>query len=222
MKLRTVDKVTAFITRWQNEKPELLVLHHPLAGRQLPAGTVEINEPLEKALLREVAEETGLVDIEIITYLGSGDSFLTGNDHVILVTTKLFSSPSYDASSAGYILERGLPVRVTNKIGKFSAVLCDPLDPYEQSPTRQQNVSGYVRSSVLGKHIRRHLFQLKPTTWTPEKWQKQVDGHLMEFCWRSLDPQPILHPDHSDWLDSIYEMLITVDSLGESKIGYCE
>lgn len=214
--MRTVDKVIAFITRWQNKKPELLVVQHSLTGRQLPAGTVEMNEPLEMALLRKLAEETRLVDFEISTYLGSRDSILTGNDYVILVTTKLFSSPSNDASSEGYILERGLPVQLTDEIGKYSAVRCDPRISYQLSPTRRQDVSGYVRSSVMGRHIRRHFFQLKLTTRTPEKWQIQVDGNVLELCWLSLDPQPILSPDHSNWLDSIYEVLITDDSPAES------
>ena len=123
MRIRVVEKVTAFITRWQGDGPELLVLQHPLAGLQLPAGTVEINEPLENALLREVTEETGVVDIKIVTYFGSIESTLSGKERVVLLTTKLFSSPAYDSSSEGYMLERGSRVRVTNNIGKFYSVL---------------------------------------------------------------------------------------------------
>jgi len=216
MHIRIVEKVTAFITRWQADGPELLVLHHPLAGLQLPAGTVEINESLENALFREVVEETDLVDIKIVAYYGSIDSTLSGKERVVLLTTKLFSSPGYDSSSEGYMLERGLPVRVTNNFGKFSALLCDPLDPHEQPPVRRQNVSGYVRSSVLGTQIRRHMFQLQPTARIPDAWQTEADGHVYELYWLKVDPRPILHPDHSEWLDIIYERLVTIDSPDES------
>lgn len=54
-----VEKVLAYITRGD----ELLVFEHagnPDAGIQVPAGTVEPGESLEKAVLREVQEETGL------------------------------------------------------------------------------------------------------------------------------------------------------------------
>lgn len=52
-------KVVAYITRGC----ELLVFEHegmPEAGVQVPAGTVEPDEPLEAALWREIAEESGL------------------------------------------------------------------------------------------------------------------------------------------------------------------
>ncbi len=40
-------------------------------GLQVPAGSVKENESLEAAALRELIEETGLKDFEIIAYLGS-------------------------------------------------------------------------------------------------------------------------------------------------------
>ena len=218
MSIRIVEKVTAFVTRWQREGPELLVLQHQLTGHQLPAGTVEINESPENAVLREVAEETGLVDVKIVKYLGSIESTLSGNERVILLTTKLFSSPAYDSSSEGYMLGRGLPIRVTDNIGKFSAILCDPLDLHEQPPVRRHDVSGYVRSSVLGKQIRRHMFQIKPEARTPDTWQTQADGHVFELQWLRLDPPSKLHLAHSEMLDSIYEKLVVNDSPGESTL----
>jgi 8-oxo-dGTP pyrophosphatase MutT (NUDIX family) len=179
---------------------------------------VEFNESLEKAILREVAEETGLVHVKISHYLGSIESTLSGNERVILLTTKLFSSPEYDSSSEGYMLGRGLPIRVTDNIGKFSAILCDPLDPHEQPPVRRHDVSGYVRSSVLGRYIRRHMFQFKPTAPTPDTWQTQADGHVFELQWLRLDPPPRLHPAHSELLDSVFEKLVVNDSPEESTI----
>ena len=63
-------KVYAYITH----QGRLLVFRHtqfPEAGIQVPGGTVEQNEPLEHAVLREAAEETGLQGLRVITYLGS-------------------------------------------------------------------------------------------------------------------------------------------------------
>lgn len=58
----------------QNNK--LLVFRHvdfsyEEVGLQVPAGSVEENESLEDTALRELIEETGFNDFEIITYLGS-------------------------------------------------------------------------------------------------------------------------------------------------------
>lgn len=42
---------------------------NPEAGRQVPAGTVEPDEDVEAALVREVAEESGLTNLRIIRKL---------------------------------------------------------------------------------------------------------------------------------------------------------
>lgn len=43
---------------------------HPVAGTQLPKGTVEPGETSEAAVLRELAEETGVTDVSLIRSLG--------------------------------------------------------------------------------------------------------------------------------------------------------
>jgi Uncharacterized protein conserved in bacteria len=63
---KVVSKVMAYITRSGKAGKEILVFKHrdyPEAGIQVPAGTVEAGETLEAALKREIAEETGLLEL---------------------------------------------------------------------------------------------------------------------------------------------------------------
>jgi 8-oxo-dGTP diphosphatase len=65
-------KVYAYITHHDH----LLIFRHthfPEAGLQVPGGTVEEGELLEKAVLREAAEESSLKGLRIAAYLGSQD-----------------------------------------------------------------------------------------------------------------------------------------------------
>jgi ADP-ribose pyrophosphatase YjhB (NUDIX family) len=65
-------KVLAYITRERDGRRELLVFTHrddPEAGVQVPAGTVEPGEPIEAALLREIREESGLADVQLVRQL---------------------------------------------------------------------------------------------------------------------------------------------------------
>jgi 8-oxo-dGTP pyrophosphatase MutT (NUDIX family) len=66
---RVREKVYAYITQGDR----LLVFRHvdfPDAGIQVPGGTVLPGEPLRAAVLREICEETGLEDLDIVAELG--------------------------------------------------------------------------------------------------------------------------------------------------------
>ncbi len=76
-------KVLAYITRGSR----LLVFTHPTApeaGIQVPGGTVEADEMIEDAALREAIEETGLAGLRLNTFLGelSRDMSDFGKDEI--------------------------------------------------------------------------------------------------------------------------------------------
>ena len=85
-----VEKVTAFITRKQGDKHYLLLFEHPNAGIQIPAGTVEDGETPEAAVVREVAEETGLKLLSIHRYLGYAESKFPGGQRIMAEPTKVY------------------------------------------------------------------------------------------------------------------------------------
>ena len=63
-------KAFAYIT-WQGR---LLVFRQPdfpEAGVQVPAGTIEVDEMPEAAVLREAYEETGLAHLTVVRFLGA-------------------------------------------------------------------------------------------------------------------------------------------------------
>ena len=71
--VRVRVRVAAYVLRAAAIGPELLVFDHvdvPEAGTQVPAGGVRAGEPLEEAVRREVAEETGITDVTVRTSLG--------------------------------------------------------------------------------------------------------------------------------------------------------
>lgn len=59
--MRLVRKACACLLREGGQGTEVLVFDHPVAGTQLPKGTVEVGEHPEVAVVRELAEETGVV-----------------------------------------------------------------------------------------------------------------------------------------------------------------
>lgn len=68
-------RVAAYVVR-HRAVPELLVFDHvgqPEAGTQVPAGGVASGEKLSEAVLREVAEETGLRSAGVVRQVASED-----------------------------------------------------------------------------------------------------------------------------------------------------
>ncbi|MBK67106.1 MAG: NUDIX hydrolase [Rickettsiales bacterium] len=69
-------KVLAYIIRQVNDTPEVLVFEEKIClhlSPQVPAGTVENGEPFDKAVIREVFEETGIQLKQEGLYLGTYD-----------------------------------------------------------------------------------------------------------------------------------------------------
>ncbi|QKG19957.1 NUDIX hydrolase [Actinomadura verrucosospora] len=68
-------RVAAYVIR-HRAVSELLVFDHvgmPQAGTQIPAGGVRPGEHLEQAVLREVAEETGLLTATVVRHITTED-----------------------------------------------------------------------------------------------------------------------------------------------------
>ncbi len=84
------NKVLAYIARYRNGSTQLLVFthrDHPEAGVQVPAGTVEPGEAIEAALFREIWEESGLADVQLIRKLAEHEEAGWDNiRHVFHVT----------------------------------------------------------------------------------------------------------------------------------------
>ncbi len=68
--MRVVRKVCACVVRQGGGGPEVLVFDHPSAGTQLPKGTLEPNEDATDGVLRELAEETGVVSVDLVAQFG--------------------------------------------------------------------------------------------------------------------------------------------------------
>lgn len=62
----------------KNKEIEILAFQHPTAGLQLVKGTIEAGESPDKAAIRELAEEAGILGAEISSNLGLWESGYQG------------------------------------------------------------------------------------------------------------------------------------------------
>ncbi|MFF2589722.1 NUDIX domain-containing protein [Peribacillus butanolivorans] len=65
--MAAIKKAYGYITRIKEGEPQVLVFQHPIkeAGIQIPKGTVEAEEDPYYAVIREIREETGLMNFNV-------------------------------------------------------------------------------------------------------------------------------------------------------------
>lgn len=195
-----LEKVTAFVTRETTSGRDLLYFRHPVAGVQLPAGTVEAGEMPEIAVRREVEEETGLTNISIAAYLGCIAQPLADDERAILVDSPLGSMPGVDATLLHTLIKRGNVVKVIETVGDFVRVAYQTVVSREGVPTPIHR-KGWLHTSVLTDQRRRHLYHVRVVGATQEAWTVQADNDfLFSLFWSPIDADAGLHESQVGWL----------------------
>ena len=195
-----LPKVTAFVTRPGPGGEELLLFRHPNAGIQIPAGTVEEGETIEQAVLREVAEETGLENVRLVGCIGQRDELPPGFTHVIQHTTKVFSRPNQTSFNWAE-LRRGIGVRLHRREHGFAQVTYDEGDRFPDPTYISYQITGWVPEETLARANRRSLFHLELVGDAPDGWEHFSDNHLFRLFWASLSDLPEIIAPQREWLD---------------------
>ena len=193
-----IEKVTAFVTRSTAAGIELLLLEHPFAGVQIPAGTVEDETP-EEAALREVAEETGIDSATIRSYLGRDEVALPEGQRIIAAPTKVYARP--DATSFDWAhLRRGIQVAVNRRDSGFSQVTYDEPDRVPEPRFTTMSITGWVPDTVLADTVLRHFFQLEYCGPAKARWTAFADNHTFTLFWALLPDLPEIISPQDGWL----------------------
>jgi len=203
---RVLAKVTAFVTREGMSGLELLLFRHPNAGVQIPAGTVEEGETLERAALREVREETGLVDLRVRHYIGHLDERLSDDRYVVLRRTSVYARP--DVTSFDWAeFRRGIQVRRLRRQGSFVQVTYEEWDQFPDPTYLTYQITGWVPQDTLGRTTRRHFFRLTAEGEIPDAWTTFADHHLFQPFWAPLASLPEIVTSQCRWLTFVRDEL---------------
>ncbi|WP_105618016.1 NUDIX domain-containing protein [Vallitalea okinawensis] len=187
-----LEKVTAFIVR---DERELLLIRHPKAGIQIPAGTVERGENHHKAVFREATEETGLHSLNLRKYIGFEEKVLKDPFRRILYNTKVFAA-SNDKSLTCASLRRGLMVEVINVQDHFAQITYKEFEK-GNSKRLSYNITGWVPINKTTPFEKRHFYHLQYQGKGKERWEVKADNHIFELFWAPLNNlPPIVYPQN--------------------------
>jgi 8-oxo-dGTP pyrophosphatase MutT (NUDIX family) len=202
-----IEKVTGFVTCNTQADTELLLIQHPNAGIQIPAGTVEENETPEDAVLREIAEETGISQVRIKAHIGDYVTQLPPKQAVISHMTTVFSRPNL-ASFDWATLRRGIPVRILRSENESVQITFEEWDQFPDPQYLSYQITGWIPASSLCTTIRRHFFHLVLTQeQKSQNWLQQADQHLFKVFWSNLSCLPEIIAPQYEWLDFVQNWL---------------
>lgn len=205
----TLEKVTVFITRPGVHGPELLLIRHPHAGLQLPAGTVEPGESPADAALREAWEETGLADLGIHRALGQQIQRPGGSIRYVLADTTVYSRPD-PASFDWAHLRRGLQVREEQRQVNWVQVTFEEPLSLDQADVITYRIMGWVPAATICAAQRRHFFHLIGGVDLPDQPPPVfTDFHHFQPFWARQTSLPEIVAPQQGWLDYLWGLNIT-------------
>ncbi|MGD7705334.1 NUDIX hydrolase [Microlunatus sp. Y2014] len=194
---RLQRKVTAFITRPTSTGVEVAICWHAGGGHQLPAGTVEDGEPFEAAVLREAAEETGLVGLAIASELGAVEITLPEPRGVLLDPVRLRHVPGGPETS--WALTH-VAVRVLETRDAWALIRYVETDVEDPEGPEIARLTGWVPAVSVGRRQERRFFHLHSNDEQTEPWQLEAEpGMMFRVAWYPLASRPALVAGQEEW-----------------------
>lgn len=192
--MKPLRKVTAFVIT-ASTPHHLLVFEHPMAGLQLPAGTVEPGEQPLAAARREVYEETGVELTDSGVIVDEKSRRLT-SDRAVLTQTVEYR---------GHRFRRGHSVSVVNcDSGDELVEIREEIYDYSATPPElMSSCRGVVPRTSLASTLRRtFVLFVEPTARHKRRWARHADGHEFEVFWTPFRPDVPLFERQKEWLQS--------------------
>ncbi|HZC27109.1 MAG TPA: NUDIX domain-containing protein [Actinopolymorphaceae bacterium] len=205
-------KVTTFVTRGSGATAELLVFWHPGSGTQVPGGTVEDGEAFEAAARREVTEETGLSDLELVDDLGVRRDDLPEGRAVVVRRIFLQTRPGPDGPQTSWSFTN-IGVEVVERRDGYARVVYEERDlDAGNDGLLYARFHGWVPDDALAYRQVRAFYHFRAGTGAPERWQQlENDKFVFHLFWVPLVPKPdILIGPIQEWLDTYHDALTSV------------
>lgn len=193
-----MKKITAFVFR--NQRKELLLFEHEDKTIQLPAGTVERNEDVLKAGIRETCEETGISPDCIVTseLLDYSNNDLDDDELIVEENCPVYSRPKVLSMNWGMI-PRGITVRQLREKTGYYQVQYDDWNDEDKKDYLSYSLIGWIKKEYVSREKIRYycVLEIKDDR---EKWVIRNDYHVFMPFWSSMSELPKVIAPGNKWI----------------------
>jgi 8-oxo-dGTP pyrophosphatase MutT (NUDIX family) len=183
-----MKKITAFVCR--NGRKEILLFEHEDRTIQLPAGTVERNEDLLEAGIREACEETGISPDSIISseLLVFSNNDLENDEVVVEESCPVYSRPKETSMCWGKI-PRGITVKQLRERDGYYQVQYDDWNDEDKKDYLSYSLIGWIKKEYVSREKLRYYCVLDVKN-EQDRWLVSNDNHEFTLFWCSLTELP--------------------------------
>ncbi len=189
-----VKYVTAYITRGDRRRRELLAIKRPGVGNLVPFGDVVGFESPEAAVLRVARGQTGLTELAVIALLDVVSAWLTPNSRKMTEVSPLYAEPDPAAATLpipmpdgeSSLLIQHLPIELLEETDNWAKVRCQAVDVGVGMLVNVRQQDGWVPRGSYTSDVHRELFHLRATGVTPGRWNVAGPNGDDELFWIPL------------------------------------
>lgn len=204
----TLARVVVFVLRERGDDRELLIVRHATAHSQLPNITVGLDEPEDAAALRVARDWTSFEVVALRRRLAIFQQTLPADEWIVVRPLLLRTAPNPDATMMRFVLERGMPVRVTDARGDYVRVVYEEAAMEDEELSISTRRAGWASAGSLANQVDYHLYELRaPTPSSNLIMPKMHPPSAGVADWVSLSRVPSLERQHEEWLIQVMPFL---------------
>ena len=199
--MNVLEKVTCFV---MNAKQQLALFQHPYAGVQIPAGTIELNEPPLEAALREAWEETGFRNFYDVHLLGTEDTVLPASQYATYQQAPVYARPDLESFNWA-TLRRGIYVEKERECDDFAHITYREYDQDVDPTYITYQITGWVQRKTITNVLRRYFYVLHVDAEADAAWSVMTDNHTFTVWWANPAEWQDVHSHQIHWLKYLDE-----------------
>lgn len=192
-------KVTCFVTRASRSTvAEVLLIEHPHAGIQYPAGTVEPGEEPTSEAAREAREETGLAELPAPHLIDVFEETIQRPAATTLSTTPVYLRPTLGSASWA-TLRNGIGVQIDREQDDFVQATYIEHNRWPDPQYISAQITGWVPRRAVTQRRRRFFYLLPFEGETPSEWMVAADHHMWRLFWAPVEALPQIVAPQDAW-----------------------